>query len=167
MGSVVSGVILSCGCLRIARCRTGLNLKHGDARIGHVSRLHNIWRGILKRCNPNNNALAIKHYAARGITICDEWLTYTTFRDWAMANGYADDLSIERKDNDKNYCPDNCTWATRKEQSRNRTFARMIEVNGESKCLAAWLEGTNVTRSGFYSRIARGWPMDRALGLRP
>lgn len=167
MHSVLSGVVKSCGCLHLDRCRDGLNrVRHGDARVGRVARLHSIWRDMLKRCNPANNAMAIERYAARGIRVCDEWQAYPPFKAWALANGYSDNLSIERQDIDGPYSPENCRWATKKEQSRNRSTSRWITVDGETKCLAEWLEQTGTGPSAFYSRMKRGWAIDRALGLR-
>lgn len=142
-------------------------MQHGDARVGKTARLFNIWRDILKRCNPNCNEHAIKQYAARGISVCEEWKDYPTFKVWALANGYRDDLSIERKDVNGNYEPKNCKWATRTEQARNRRTTRWIEHNGQKKSLAEWIEITGVTRSAFHSREARGWTATQALGLQP
>lgn len=79
-------------------------------------------------------------YGARGISICEEWSDFLKFRDWALANGYQDDLSIDRIDNDGDYCPSNCRWATPSEQACNRRTARMIEYNGKSDNLKHWAE---------------------------
>ena len=90
--------------------------KHG----GKHSRLYSIWLNMKKRCY-NTKHISYKNYGGRGICICDEWLhDFAAFRDWAMSHGYADDLSIDRIDNDKDYSPDNCRWATMKEQRHNR-----------------------------------------------
>lgn len=71
------------------------------------------------RCQ-NKNHHAFVHYGGRGIKVCEEWQQFEPFRDWALANGYADDLSIDRINNDGNYEPANCRWATPKEQNNNR-----------------------------------------------
>lgn len=82
-------------------------------------RLYRIWSGIKTRCtNPNSNSY--KYYGARGFKLCREWLTYSTFRAWALANGYRPGLKIERVDNDRGYFPDNCTFATDQQQVQNR-----------------------------------------------
>ena len=108
--SVKSGAATQC-----KSCSNKAKVTHGDTR----TRLYNIWRGILERCN-NTNAKIYQHYGAKGITICDEWLSYDVFKEWALSNSYTDDLSIDRKDNANGYNPDNCRWVTPLVQSQNQ-----------------------------------------------
>ena len=112
---ITSGNIKSCGCYMKRRV-SETHKTHGKRH----TRLYSIWSKLKGRVlNPKDKAYT--DYGDRGITICEEWKNdFTSFHDWAMANGYSDELSIDRIDNNKNYCPDNCRWATRTIQSRNQ-----------------------------------------------
>lgn len=107
----------SCGCYqreRVAEART----THGM----YKTRLYSVWQGMLVRVGVHKGASERKKlaYQDRGITVCDEWLVFENFRDWALSHGYSDDLEIDRKDNDGDYCPENCQWVSRRENTNNR-----------------------------------------------
>ena len=111
--SLVAGRSLSCGCLRVEGILDRVTT-HG---MTHTP-LYRIWGGMISRCS-NPRVKCYDSYAGRGIGVCDEWKSFENFyRD--MSDGYQIGLTLERKDNNKGYEPNNCVWATRAEQSRNR-----------------------------------------------
>jgi hypothetical protein len=116
------GKVKSCGCLRVEWPRV-YRPTHGDARRGQRTRLHRIWTGMLTRCH-NPNCQAFPRYGGKGVDV--EWPSYEAFREWALANGYRDELSIDRRDNEKNYSADNCQWSTAKQQGRNTSQNRAV-----------------------------------------
>jgi len=105
----------SCGCQRNPFGINNPNYRHGECD----ERIYDVWKGIKHRCL-NLKAINYKDYGGRGITICNEWLEFIPFRDWALGNGYKENLVIDRKDNDKGYCPENCHFVTVAENNRNR-----------------------------------------------
>lgn len=150
-----SGFVKSCGCLRKKP-----KLTH------HLSgtRLYRIWNAIVQRCN-NKNHWAYKYYGAKGITVCKEWESnFINFYEWAISNGYSEDLTIDRVDNNDCYCPKNCRWVNRKVQSNNRSFCKMIEYNGKTQSLMQWCEELSLNYKLIYSRIYKlGWTFEKAI----
>ena len=118
------------------------------------NRLYRIWTNMKSRCN-NPNFPSYRYYGARGIKVCDEWKdNFLIFESWALANGYRDDLSLDRVDNNGNYEPSNCRWATLREQAGNKSNNVMITINGETKHLREWCRYLNLnykSEHSFYS----------------
>lgn len=118
--SLTSGNTKSCGCLRSERC-SDLKRKHGKKG----TRLYVVWKTMKQRCY-NTNHIHYKYYGGRGIKICDEWRDdFQAFYDWAMTNGYDDEAmygkcTIDRINNDGDYCPSNCRWVDMATQNRNK-----------------------------------------------
>lgn len=115
------GTIQSCGCLR-REVSTARSTRHG----GRQTRLYRIWCAMKARCN-NPATFGYRWYGAKGVRVCNEWLeSFAAFRTWALSNGYKGGLTIDRKETDGNYEPDNCHWITQGENSRRRNEAANI-----------------------------------------
>lgn len=153
-----SGAIQSCGCLRSENAGN-LNKTHG----GSNSRLYSIYCNMISRTeNPRASAYGV--YGGRGIAICQEWRCgFSAFRKWALANGYRDDLSIDRIENDKGYFPENCRWVKMIDQFNNRRSNRLLSFSGETKTIAEWARHLSIKRQTLYSRLNAGWAVERAL----
>jgi len=152
-----SRAIRSCGCL-LSEASRKRALRHGGAG----SRLYAIWCHMRYRCaNPKNPNY--RHYGGRGIRVCDEWGDFAVFRDWASANGYRDDLTIERIDNGGGYRPSNCRWATRGEQTNNTRRILRVRFSGETKTLKQWSRVLGIKYTTLYGRLLAGWPMEKAF----
>lgn len=131
--NLLSGHSESCGCLR-----RELRLQNGKWKGMSSEHLHYVWRAMVRRCT-NSKDKSYQDYGGRGIKVCGEWRDdYLAFRQWAMDNGYAQGLSIDRIDCDGNYEPANCRWTTNEIQSRNRRNICNIEFRGESHPLSVW-----------------------------
>lgn len=130
------------------------------------SRLYRIHNLMKARCfNPKHTHY--KNYGGRGIKVCDEWMKFETFMEWALSNGYKENLELDRIDNDKNYEPNNCQWITHKKNNNKRGNNRIIELNGQAKTLAEWAEIYNISSNTIWSRLERGWETEKAITTLP
>lgn len=129
---------------------------HGYAKVGQVEKLHNLWRGILKRCY-TKTATNYHLYGGRGIKMCESWRTdYMSFRTWAHENGYMPNLQIERINNDGDYEPSNCKWATRQEQCQNRRTSKFFTVDGVTATTRYFADKKGIKFSTAYYQLTRG-----------
>jgi len=160
--SLVFARTTSCGCYK--RQRTAeVHTVHGMARGEKRHSIYWIWHSMLQRCeNPSNEGY--RNYGFRGIKVCDEWHKLIPFCDWALASGWQKGLQLDRINNNGNYEPGNCRWATPQENSRNKRDNRMITFAGKTQCLAAWVDDTGIEYDTLRARINRyRWPIERAL----
>lgn len=119
------------------------------------------WANMVQRCH-NQNHPKYNQYGARGIRICDRWSNFELFLEdmgWRPSSGY----SLDRIDNDGNYEPTNCEWSTLKDQLNNRTISRMIEFEGRTQTIAQWAAEKGMRFDTLWSRLKRGWSVERAL----
>lgn len=148
-----NGHTKSCGCYRIEQ--SSLAGKSSFIHHGTGTRLYKIYDGMKQRIL-NSNCYNYKNYGGRGIKICDEWLeSFENFRNWALNNGYQDDLTIDRKDVNGDYCPENCRWATPKEQSNNKRTNHFIEYNEERHTISEWAKILNLPYNVVVGKIRR------------
>lgn len=157
-GHLKNGSITDCGCEKSWRT-TVRNLKHGDSK----TRLYNIWIKMRDRCKNSNNA-DWESYGGRGIKVCREWEeSYAAFREWAMFNGYADKLSIDRINVDGDYCPENCRWTTNIVQGNNRRDNRRFQYKGMLITIRDASKISGLKYSTIKARLKYGWPIDKAI----
>ena len=150
---IKNGHTKSCGCLR------GRTKKHGLLN----TRLYHIWQSMKARCF-SNYYKNYSCYGGRGITVCEEWKNdFMQFYEWAIKNGYKENLTIDRIDVNGNYEPSNCRFITIKEQNRNKRNNVKIYYNGQEKCISEWAELFGIKKGLLYGRLKRGWPIERAL----
>lgn len=153
-----TGRTQSCGCYRKDFLRS-LKTTHGETG----GRLHGVWNTMIQRCtNPNVEKYPV--YGGRGIAVCKEWRdNYEAFRDWALDNGYAPGLTLDRKDTDGDYCPENCRWATQEEQQNNKRNNRKITAFGQTLTIQQWSKKIGIKDATIRYRLSHGWSVEDAL----
>lgn len=165
--------VCKCDCGNITKPITGNNLKNGHVKSCGCeykkhemtgSRLYSIWTGAITRCY-NEKHTNYTRYGNRGIKMCDEWKDdFRAFRDWAIANGYSEELTLDRIDANGDYEPSNCRWATWEEQGNNRRNSILIEYDGKMKSLSQWAKETGIAYYTLRRRYYKGWSAEQMFG---
>lgn len=155
--------IRSCGCYRAEIIRMPRAHKYpGEYTSKHVPVLYSMWIGMRSRCKspslPN-----YMNYGGRGIEVCPEWEDFGAFQTWAYSNGYKPGLTLDRTDNDGNYCPENCRWVDWYVQGNNRRTNVWYEYNEERHTLSEWSRIIGINRATLNYRISNGWSIEDAL----
>jgi hypothetical protein len=151
----------SCGCCSIENLigRNITRAKHLESN----TRLYKVWLGMRNRCYCEAWK-GFKNYGDRGIQVCDEWKDdYIPFRNWSLANGYTEELTIERKDVNGNYEPSNCRWATWAEQANNKRDSHMLVYKGKTQTMADWARDYDINYGTFRDRIYAGTSIEEAI----
>lgn len=159
IGQVRAG-ISSCGCLqREAAAKLCVKRStHGKSR----TRLHNIWHSMKARCYLKT-AINYPAYGGCGISVCDDWLRFEPFQQWALSHGYNDNLTIDRIESKGNYEPSNCRWATMLEQANNRSANKKFTHNGVTRNLKEWALLVGVKSNTIMYRINSGCSFEDAI----
>lgn len=153
----------SCGCSR----KETKNFTHKMTG----SRLYKVWHAMKSRCYYEKSEM-FKHYGGRGITVCDEWKnSFISFYDWSIKNGYDENAergqcTIDRIDVNGNYEPNNCRWATIKQQANNTRRNHFIEYNGKTQTVSQWANELGVEPDSIFNRLQKGFTEEEALTLK-
>lgn len=154
-GDLVNGNTKSCGCLQ-KELATLYNTRHGHTG----SPTYHVWESMLRRCR-NPNSPDYSGYGGRNIFVCERWYRFENFLE--DMGEKPDGLSIERIDNNSGYSLENCVWASMTTQARNRRSTRNLTYKGETLCVAAWADKLELKRDVLYTRLRRGWSIERTL----
>lgn len=159
--SLIQGKTKSCGCYQPQAVRK-YNVENKTTHGKRYTRIYKEWASMKNRCYGKRD---YKNYRSRGIVVCDEWKNdFMAFYSWAMSHGYADNLTLDRKDVNGNYCPENCRWATPKEQANNKRNSHYLTHDGETHTIAEWAEIKGINYQTLYSRLTtKGWPVEKEL----
>jgi len=162
-----AGKSKSCGCYQREVAASGQRT-HGKSSLkkdGYRAkpRIYRTWTNMKSRCN-NPKSSRYESYGGRGIRVCAEWESnYMTFHNWAVENGYQDDLQIDRIDNDGNYTPLNCRWVTLEENNRNSGRTKRITCGGETHTIPEWAKIKGISERNIRQRLYRGKSPEEAL----
>lgn len=146
-GNLTSGNTRSCGCLKADRNAKQF-ITHGMSK----TKLYSVWGSIKDRCY-NKRCEGYSNYGGRGIKMCQSWRNnFESFYEWAIKNGYKAGLTIERKDVNRDYCPENCMWISKSEQSKNRRNCHYITYRGQTKTLSEWCRELHIDRESVRNK---------------
>ncbi len=158
LDNLIGGRTTSCGCLRKQVSREMFKT-HGETN----TKLYGVWCSMKSRCN-NKNDLSFDDYGGRGISVCKEWSSnFLEFKKWAVANGYAEGLSIDRIDNMDGYRPDNCRWVAGDVQANNRRSNRVYTLDGITHNLTEWARIYGINPKTLFTRIYSGMSFENAI----
>lgn len=139
--------------LATCKCIHKKRIGASNSKPNRNTEIYSKWCSMKSRCY-NQNEKSFEHYGGRGITICDEWLDdFNSFYEWSVQNGWEKGYSIERKNVDGNYCPENCCWIPLNKQAANKRNTFYVELNGEVKRLKEWCEIYELNYKTVYNRI--------------
>ena len=156
--SLRNGSSRSCGCLQ-KELISSRNMVHGH----YHTKIYGVWSLAKDRCN-NPKCKHFKDYGGRGIKMCNEWSdNFEKFYIWSLGNGYSENLTIDRKDNNGNYEPGNCRWITMTDQQSNKRNNVFLTSNNKTQTVAAWSRETGVKITTLHYRIKHGWGDEGAL----
>ena len=162
-----NGKVKSCGCMSHKWTNRRKTI-HGKSD----TRLYSVWLSMKNRCY-RENIKGYENYGGRGIRVCDEWLQFKPFMEWAYANGYDENAprgqcTLDRIDVNGNYEPSNCRWVSVSVQANNRRNNRLIEFDGQIRTSKQWSEITGISRANIENRIDNlGWSIEKALTKKP
>ena len=150
LSNVLRGNTRSCGCLK-SKINSEKATTHGMS----TTRSYMQWQSMISRCSKPSDP-AYKSYGERGITVCERWLSFENF--FADMGSRPNGKTLDRRDNDKGYSPDNCRWATQKEQANNTRANILLTYDGQTKTLTQWAEIHGVPVKRVFARRYLGWP---------
>lgn len=158
---IKSGHTKSCGCLSEANKKKlrENSIKHQKTN----TKLYRVWQNMKRRCD-TPSLKSYKHYGGRGITVCKEWRNdFMNFYNWAINNGYKENLTIERIDVNGNYQPNNCRWATAKEQANNKRNNKFVKYKDKKLSINQWSEKTGIKRETIAWRLKHDFPLEKVF----
>lgn len=162
--SLKKGNTTSCGC-RARELTKKFNHDRRKYKMEYEKNrpvLYYTWLNMCRRCN-NPKMPDYYRYGGRGIKVCDEWLDYSTFEEWAMNSGWEKGLTLDRIDNEGNYFPENCRWATRDQQANNKRTCIFLTYNGKTQTMAQWARECGVSSTTISNRYHAGWDAERII----